>query len=230
MIKEQLMYKLMIVEDEEKIRDILKNSLEKWGFEVCCVTDFNIVFEKFVCDAPQLVIMDINLPVCDGFYWCSKIRSISKVPVLFLSSRSTNMDIVMAVNMGGDDYLTKPFSMEVLIAKVNALLRRTYSYSDTKMDTVDYNGVILSLKDNMLYYEDKKLELTKNEFKILYTLMKKHESIVSREKLMQELWEDESFVDDNTLTVNINRLRKKLNETGLCDFIKTVKGEGYIIK
>lgn len=224
------MYKLMVVEDEEKIRNIIKGSLEKWGFEVFCVNDFNNVFEDFARESPQLVVMDINLPVCDGFFWCSKIRSISKAPVLFLSSRSTNMDIVMAVNMGGDDYLTKPFSMEVLVAKINALLRRTYSYANTEMDTIDYKGVILSLKDNMLYFNDEKLELTKNEFKIIYTLMKKHECIVSREKLMQELWEDENFIDDNTLTVNINRLRKKLEKIGLCDFIKTIKGEGYIVK
>jgi DNA-binding response OmpR family regulator len=224
------MYKIMIVEDEEKISNIIKNSLEKWGFEAYCVEDFNSIFQEFTREDPQLIIMDVNLPVCDGFYWCSKIRSISKVPVLFLSSRSTSMDIIMAVNMGGDDYVTKPFSMEVLIAKINALLRRTYSYVETALDTIDYNGVVLSLKDNTLYYKDKTLELTKNEFKILYTLMKKQESIVSREKLMQELWEDESFIDDNTLTVNINRLRKKLNELGLEEYIKTIKNQGYIIR
>ena len=224
------MYKIMIVEDEEKISSIIKNSLEKWGFQPYCVEDFNEIFEEFVRESPQLIIMDVNLPVCDGFYWCNKIRSISKVPVLFLSSRSTNMDVVMAVNMGGDDYVTKPFSMEVLIAKINALLRRAYSYVETALDTLDYKGVVLSLKDNTIHYEDKSLELTKNELKILYTLMKKQESIVTREKLMQELWEDESFVDDNTLTVNINRLRKKLKELGLEEYIKTIKNQGYIIK
>jgi DNA-binding response OmpR family regulator len=220
----------MIVEDEEKIRNIIKASLEKWGFQVYASDNFNDIFGEFSKENPHLIIMDINLPVCDGFYWCSKIREISKVPVLFLSSRSTNMDIVMAINMGGDDYLTKPFSMEVLTAKINALLRRTYSYVETTMETLDYKGIVLSLKDNTLYYEDKKLELTKNEFKILYILIKKQESIVSREKLMQELWEDENFIDDNTLTVNINRLRKKLKEFGLEDFIKTVKNQGYIVK
>jgi DNA-binding response OmpR family regulator len=220
----------MIVEDEEKIRNIIKASLEKWGFQVYATDNFNDIFGEFSKENPHLIIMDINLPVCDGFYWCSKIREISKVPVLFLSSRSTNMDIVMAINMGGDDYLTKPFSMEVLTAKINALLRRTYSYVETTMETLDYKGIVLSLKDNTLYHEDKKLELTKNEFKILYILIKKQESIVSREKLMQELWEDENFIDDNTLTVNINRLRKKLKEFGLEDFIKTVKNQGYIVK
>ena len=220
----------MLVEDEEKIRDILKSSLSKWGWEIIIPQNFNNVMDEFIKLQPHLVVLDINLPVFDGFYWCNKIRDISKVPILFLSSRSTNMDIVMAVQMGGDDYLTKPFSMEVLLAKINALLRRTYSYIDTKMDTIDYNGAVLSLKDNTIYYDNKKLELTKNEFKILYTLMKKHESIVSREKIIEELWEDENFIDDNTLTVNINRLRKKLNEIGLNNFIKTVKNQGYCIK
>lgn len=224
------MYKIMIVEDEEKINNIIKDSLKKWNFEVYCIENFSNIFEEFAKEKPHLIIMDINLPVFDGFYWCDKIRRISKIPVLFLSSRSTNMDIVMGVNMGGDDYLTKPFSIEVLIAKINALLRRAYSYVETTMDTIDYKGIILSLKDNTLHYEDKKLELTKNEFKILYILMKKHEIIISREKLMQELWEDESFIDDNTLTVNINRLRKKLNEIGINELIKTVKNQGYIVK
>ncbi|WP_160680769.1 response regulator transcription factor [Clostridium sp. C8-1-8] len=224
------MYKIMIIEDEEKIRDIVKDSLKKWGFEVYCVEEFSTVMEQFTQVAPSLVLMDINLPVFDGFHWCNQIRSISKVPVLFLSSRNTNMDIVMAVNMGGDDYITKPFSMEVLIAKINAILRRTYSYSDTSMDVINHNGVMLSLKDNILYYENQSIELTKNEFKILYILMKNNERIVSRERIMQELWEDESFIDDNTLTVNINRLRKKIREMGLEDYIKTVKNQGYIIK
>lgn len=223
------MYKIMIVEDEEKIRDILKKSLEKWSFEVYAVEDFNSTFEEFVKEVPHLVLMDVNLPVCDGFYWCSKIRSISKTPVIFLSSRSSNMDIVMAVNMGGDDYITKPFSIEVLVAKINAVLRRTYSYSETSMDTLEFRNVIISLKNNTVYYNDKTVELTKNEFKIIYVLMINHDNIVSREDIMQELWQDENFIDDNTLTVNINRLRKKLREIGV-DFIKTIKSQGYVIK
>lgn len=224
------MYKIMVIEDEDKIRDIVKCSLQKWGFEIITVTNFENILEEFVQTDPNLVLMDINLPSYDGFYWCSKIRNISKVPIIFLSSRNTNMDIVMAVNMGGDDYITKPFSMDILTAKINAVLRRTYSYGETNMDTIDYKNVVLSLKDNMLYYKDCSLELTKNEFKILYILMKKNGSIVSRENIMQELWQDENFIDDNTLTVNITRLRKKLNEIGLNDFIKTVKNQGYIIK
>ncbi|HDK7166635.1 DNA-binding response regulator [Clostridium sporogenes] len=224
------MYKIMIIEDEEKIANIIKKSLEKWGFETYIVKDFNDIFQEFLHINPQLVLMDVNLPAYDGFYWCSKIRSMSKVPVIFLSSRSTNMDIVMAVNMGGDDYITKPFSIEVLNAKINAILRRTYSYRDSNMDVLDCKGAILSLKDNILYYQDKTIELTRNEFKILYILMKEYETIVSREDIMQELWQDENFIDDNTLTVNINRLRKKLNKIGLNDFIKTIINQGYVIK
>ncbi|KHD34909.1 transcriptional regulator [Clostridium acetobutylicum] len=223
------MYRIMIIEDEEKIRNIIKKSLEKWSFEAYAVEDFNDIFEQFVKVKPNLVLMDINLPVCDGFYWCSKIRNISKVPVIFLSSRSSNMDVVMAVNMGGDDYITKPFSIEILMAKINAILRRTYSYSETEMDAIEFKDVIISLKNNTVYYNENTIELTKNEFKIIYVLMKNHDSIVSREKIMQELWQDESFIDDNTLTVNINRLRKKLKEIGV-DFIKTIKGQGYVIK
>ncbi|APF28609.1 hypothetical protein NPD7_1492 [Clostridium sporogenes] len=224
------MYKIMIIEDEEKIANIIKKSLEKWGFETYIIKDFNDIFQEFLHINPQLVLMDVNLPAYDGFYWCSKIRSMSKVPVIFLSSRSTNMDIVMAVNMGGDDYITKPFSIEVLNAKINAILRRTYSYRDSNMDVLDCKGAMLSLKDNILYYQDKTIELTKNEFKILYILMKEYETIVSREDIMQELWQDENFIDDNTLTVNINRLRKKLNKIGLNDFIKTIINQGYVIK
>jgi len=220
----------MIIEDEEKIANIIKKSLEKWGFETYIVKDFNAIFQEFLHINPQLVLMDVNLPAYDGFYWCSKIRSMSKVPVIFLSSRSTNMDIVMAVNMGGDDYITKPFSIEVLNAKINAILRRTYSYRDSNMDVLHCKGAMLSLKDNILYYQDKTIELTRNEFKILYILMKEYETIVSREDIMQELWQDENFIDDNTLTVNINRLRKKLNKIGLNDFIKTIINQGYVIK
>ncbi|MBU3092143.1 response regulator transcription factor [Clostridium sp. CF011] len=224
------MYKILIIEDEEKIRDIIKESLCKWDFEAYAVNNFNNVFEEFVKVKPQLVLMDVNLPAFDGFYWCNKIRNVSKVPVIFLSSRSTNMDVIMAVNTGADDYITKPFSLDILMAKINAILRRTYSYGDTSLDTIDYKGAVLSLRDNTLYVGEKSIELTKNEFKILYVLMKKHETIVSREDIMQELWQDENFIDDNTLTVNINRLRKKLKEIGLIDFIKTIINQGYVIK
>lgn len=223
------MFKIMIVEDDPKIREIVLENVEKWGFSGICVENFDKVFNIFVKSNPNLILMDINLPSFDGFYWCNKIREVSKVPIIFVSSRNTNMDIIMAVNMGGDDFIQKPFSLEVLMAKMNAILRRTYSYTSVETNIIEHNKVALNLKDNTLIYNDKKLELTKNEFKIIYLLMKNHGSVVSRDKIMRNLWENESFVDDNTLTVNINRLRKKLTDINLKNFIETKKGQGYII-
>ncbi len=223
------MFRVMIVEDDSKIREFVKESLEKWGYEVAAVEDFNEIFNIFVKHQPHLVLMDINLPSFDGFYWCNKIREVSKAPIIFISSRTSNMDIIMAINMGGDDFVQKPFSMDILLAKVNALIRRTYSYLNTETDVIEHNGVVLNLMDNTLYYKEEKVELTKNEFKIVYMLMKNHGSVIDRDKIMRSLWEDESFVDDNTLTVNINRLRKKLSNIGLDEFIETKKGQGYII-
>ena len=174
--------------------------------------------------------MDINLPVYDGFYWCNKIRDISKVPIIFISSRNTPMDMVIAINMGGDDFIQKPFYEEVLITKIKALLCRTYSHTETDATIIEHDGVILNLNNGDVFYGDKKAELTKNEFKILNILMQNKGTVVSREKIMRSLWEDESFVDDNTLTVNIARIRKKLAELGKENYIATMKGEGYIIR
>jgi DNA-binding response OmpR family regulator len=223
------MFKIMIVEDDEKMREIILENIVRWSFQGYYVQDFNSVFDDFAKYAPDLVLMDINLTAYDGFYWCGKIREVSKVPIIFISSRNTNMDIIMAINMGGDDFIQKPFSLEVLMAKINALLRRTYNYTNVSSNIIEYKGVVLNLKDSSVLFKDKKLELTKNEFKILYTLMKDKGGIVSRDNIMRALWEDESFVDDNTLTVNINRLRKKLEDLGLIDFIQTKKGQGYVI-
>ncbi|MGS0765233.1 response regulator transcription factor [Syntrophomonas curvata] len=223
------MFKIMLVEDDPKLRRLILENLNKWGFEGWAAEDFQLLLQDFLRFEPHLVLMDINLPAYDGFYWCSKIRELSKVPVLFISSRDSDMDIIMAVNMGGDDYIIKPFSLEVLMAKINALLRRTYSYADAEVMAVEYRGVVLNLKDNHLRYQEEAVELTRNEFKIAYMLMKSQGRVVSRDQLMRGLWEDESFVDDNTLTVNINRLRRKLMAIGLNDFIDTRKGQGYII-
>ena len=220
----------MIVEDDQKMRQIILESIVIWGFEGCYAQNFNNVFDEFVKYDPDLVLMDINLTAYDGFYWCGKIREISKVPIIFISSRNTNMDIIMAVNMGGDDFIQKPFSLEVLMAKINALLRRTYNYANTISNVIEHNGVVLDLRESSVRFQDRKLELTKNEFKILHILMKDKGKIVSRDEIMRALWEDESFVDDNTLTVNINRLRKKLEDLGLSEFIQTKKGQGYIIQ
>ncbi|MBI6872267.1 response regulator transcription factor [Clostridium aciditolerans] len=224
------MFKIMIVEDDYKIREIMIENIKKWNFDAIAVEDFNEVFHTFVKYEPDLVLMDINLPCFDGFYWCNKIREVSRVPIVFISSRNTNMDIIMAINMGADDFIQKPFSLDVLIAKLTAILRRTYSYSNIESNVLEYNGAILNLKDCNLMYNEEKIDLTKNEFKILYTLIKNNREVVSRDKIMKALWEDESFVDDNTLTVNINRLRKKLSDMGLTDFIQTKKGQGYIIQ
>lgn len=223
------MFKIMVVEDDKTIKNIILENIVRWGFTPINIDDYGEVFNTFVKEEPHLVLLDINLPSYDGFYWCNKIRTVSKVPIVFISSRNSNMDIVMAMNMGGDDFVQKPFSMEVLMAKINALLRRTYDYTNVESSIVEHRTVVLNLKDNNLIYNDKKVELTKNEFKILYILMKNNGTIVSREKIMRKLWEDESFVDDNTLTVNINRLRKKLSDIDLENFIETKKGQGYVI-
>ena len=223
------MFKIMVVEDDKTIKNIILENIVRWGFTPIDIDDYGEVFNTFVKEDPHLVLLDINLPSYDGFYWCNKIRTVSKVPIVFISSRNSNMDIVMAINMGGDDFVQKPFSMEVLMAKINALLRRTYDYTNVESSIIEHRTVVLNLKDNNLIYNDKKVELTKNEFKILYILMKNNGTIVSREKIMRKLWEDESFVDDNTLTVNINRLRKKLTDIDLENFIETKKGQGYVI-
>ena len=222
--------KIMIVEDEPIIRDMIGESIRKWGYETIILDDFSQVLEIFLKENPHLVLMDINLPVYDGFYWCNKIRDISKVPIIFISSRNTPMDMVMSMNMGGDDFIQKPFYEEVLIAKIKALLRRTYSYTETVATIIEHDGIMLNLNNGDVFYGDKKAELTKNEFKILNILMQNKGSVVSREKIMRSLWEDESFVDDNTLTVNIARIRKKLAELGKENYITTMKGEGYIIR
>lgn len=222
--------KIMIVEDEPIIRDMIGESIRKWGYETIILDDFSQVLEIFLKENPHLVLMDINLPVYDGFYWCNKIRDISKVPIIFISSRNTPMDMVMSINMGGDDFIQKPFYEEVLIAKIKALLRRTYSYTETVATIIEHDGIILNLNNGDVFYGDKKAELTKNEFKILNILMQNKGTVVSREKIMRSLWEDESFVDDNTLTVNIARIRKKLAELGKENYITTMKGEGYIIR
>lgn len=222
--------KIMIVEDDATIREMLGETIRKWGFESVLCDDFERVQDRYVQEQPHLMLLDINLPVYDGFYWCSRIREVSNVPIIFLSSRTTPMDMVMAINMGGDDYIQKPFYDEVLISKIKALLRRTYSYIDPVPNVIEHEGVILNLHDGRLLSGEQSVELTKNEFRILNLLMQCKGSIVCREKIMRRLWEDESFVDDNTLTVNMTRIRKKLDDLGKSRFITTIKGEGYMIK
>ncbi|MBU8918694.1 response regulator transcription factor [Neobacillus sp. 114] len=223
------MFKVMIVEDDLKIRDIISEHLLKWRFEPSKITNFENLDEQFMVVKPHLVLLDINLPIYDGFYWCSKIRQLSNVPIIFISSRNQNMDIVMAMNMGGDDFIQKPFSLEVLTAKMNAILRRTYTYQQEEKEVIEHRGLILNLNKGNISYHNSEIELTKNEFQILYLLLKKKETIVTRDEIMQALWESENFIDDNTLTVNIARLRRKLEDLGLIDFIETKKRQGYMI-
>lgn len=220
------MHKILLVEDDEIIRQQVKKLLEQWGFEVALVEDFMDVLGVFVKSEPHLVLMDIGLPLFNGYHWCQEIRKISKVPIMFLSSRDQAMDIVMAINMGADDFVTKPFDNNVLLAKVQGLLRRSYEFG-TDQSLLEYKGAILNLKSTDLVYEGQTLSLTKNEFQILRVLFEQSGSIVAREDLMRELWNSDLFIDDNTLSVNVARLRKKLEEVGLINFIETKKGIGY---
>lgn len=221
--------KIMIVEDDDTVRELIADSLKKWGFDTIEVTDFKKVLTLFQQEEPHLVLLDITLPVFDGYYWCQKIREESKAPIIFISSRDTNADSIMSMNLGGDDYVNKPFSMDILIAKVNALLRRTYDYSKAESAVIEHNGLQLNMENSTATIEDTTIELSKNEFKLLLILMKQHGKIISREKLLRALWDDERFVDDNTLTVNINRLRKKIEGAGVSNYIETKVGQGYII-
>ena len=223
------MYRIMIVEDDRRIADALKRHIESWGYEVACVQDFQNVIGEFTDFSPQLVLLDIMLPFYNGFHWCSQLRKISRVPVVFLSSASDNMNQIMAMNMGGHDFITKPFDIHLLTAKIQAILRRTYDFGG-QVPVLEHKGALLNLGDGSLTYHDEKTELTKNELKILQCLMEKKGTVVSRESLMERLWATDSFVDENTLTVNVNRLRKKLDTMGLADFIRTKKGMGYIIE
>ncbi|HDR8244763.1 DNA-binding response regulator [Bacillus thuringiensis] len=222
--------KIMIIEDERTIREMMAETIEKWGFDTVKVEDFDQVLSIFLKENPHLVLMDINLPSFDGFYWCNKIRESSKTPIIFLSSRNTPMDMIMAMNMGGDDFVNKPFHTDVLMAKINALLRRTYTYiEDIELNILEYDGIVLDLNSYNVSYMNETIALSKNEFIIFNLLMQNKGTVVSRTKIMRSLWADERFVDENTLAVNIARIRKKITELGKEDFITTKKGYGYII-
>lgn len=222
------MYKILIVEDDETIAGLVKKHLESWGYQVDCVEDFAHVLQEFVQKDPQLVLLDLKLPFYNGFHWCEEIRKISQVPVLFLSSAADNMNMVMAMSRGADDFIPKPFDLEVLAAKVQAVIRRTYSFGKAS-NILEHRGAILSLGSSSLTWGDEILDLTKNELKILQILFEHAGRVVSRDAIMTKLWENDSFVDDNTLTVNMTRLRKKLEAAGLKDFIVTKKGLGYMV-
>ena len=223
------MYKILIVEDDETIASTVEKRISAWGYEARRVLDFRNVISEFAAFDPQLVLLDVMLPFYNGYHWCNEIRKISKVPVIFLSSAADNMNIVMAMNMGGDDFVSKPFDLDVLIAKIQAVLRRTYDFNG-QTGLLEHRGAILSMSDAVLTYQGERVNLTKNEYRILLTLMENKGKIVSRDVLMTKLWETDSFVDENTLTVNVTRLRKKLAEAGLEDFIMTKKGVGYMVE
>lgn len=222
------MYKILIVEDDNGIAQAIKTQAQMWNIDAVCAENFRDILSEFGKENPQLVLLDISLPFFNGYYWCGEIRKISKVPIIFISSAADNMNIVMAMNMGADDFIAKPFDQSVLIAKIQALLRRTYDFGEA-VPIIEHKGALLNTADGTLTYNDKKISLSKNEHKILLILMENKGKIVSRERIMEKLWESENFIDENTLSVNIGRLRKKLDSAGLKDFIETRFGVGYII-
>lgn len=223
------MYRIFIVEDDRTISQTLESHLKQWGYDVRCADDFKLILEEVSDFSPHLILLDLLLPFYNGFHWCQSIREFSKVPIIFLSSASDNMNIVMAMNMGGDDFIEKPFDLNVLTAKIQAMLRRSYSFHGD-MNVLENHGLILNLNDATVQYGNIKIDLTKNEYQLLYCLMERPGKVVSREDMITRLWEDDSFIDDNTLTVNMTRLRKKLEKAGLAEFILTKKGIGYMMK
>ena len=223
------MYRLLVVEDDARIAEEIQEQARLWDMDCRTVTDFRNVLEEFARYEPHIVLMDIGLPFFNGYHWCSEIRRISSVPILFISSASDNMNILMAINMGADDFIAKPFDREVLMAKLRSLLRRTYDFG-LSPHVLEHRGALLNTDDGTLTVNGARVELTKNEFRILLTLMEERGRIVSREKLMERLWKTRQFVDENTLTVNIGRLRRKLEAVGLPGFIATKVGQGYIVE
>ncbi len=221
-------YKILIVEDDMDIARVEKEHLEKWDFSVHCVEDFRQVASEAIKYQPDLILLDIKLPYYNGFYWCSEIRKFSKIPIVFVSSADDDMNIVTAMDMGGDDFIAKPFSLSVLTAKINAILRRSYSFTG-QINVLEHKGLRLNLSDAEAFYGNCCTALTRNEFKILQLLMENAGEMVSRDAIIMHLWESESFIDDNTLTVNIARIRKKLNDVGAMDYIITKKGIGYLV-
>jgi len=223
------LFKVFVIEDDTQIADIIVKSISKSGYSCTAAKRLDNIMPEFEDFEPDIVLLDIILPYYDGYYWCGKIRMISKVPVIFISSKAEDMDIIIASNMGGDDYLIKPFSIEVLMAKVNGMLRRAYSYDNCEMNIISYDKLVLNVGSGTVSANGSSIELTKNEAQILTLLLKNRGNTVSRERIIRSLWKEESFIDDNTLTVNMTRIKKKLQSLGLDNFIKTKKGLGYMI-
>ena len=223
------MYRIFIVEDDGTIAGVIRRHLTGWGYTVRCAERFDDVLSEFAAFDPHLVLLDIGLPCRNGYHWCAELRKLSRAPIIFLSSAADNMNIVMAMEMGGDDFIAKPFDLEVLSAKIRALLRRTYDFG-AAAPLLECRGAVLDTGDNTLSYEGQRLELTRNEYRILQVLLEHKGTTVSRDTLMRKLWETDSFVDENTLTVNMARLRRKLEGIGLKDFVRTKKGMGYLVE
>lgn len=221
-------YKILIVEDDEAIAQTEKEHLEKWDYHVHCVENFRNILPDVENFQPDLILMDVKLPFYNGFYWCAEIRRFSKIPIVFVSSADDDMNIVMAMDMGGDDFISKPFALPVLTAKINAMLRRSYSFKG-QVNILEHKNLRLNLSDGVAMYEDTSVSLTRNELKILQLLMENAGEMVTRDTIMMQLWESESFIDDNTLTVNVARIRKKLKDIGAFDYIITKKGIGYLV-
>lgn len=223
------MYRLLIIEDDRGIAEAIRTQAEMWEMQVQCVENFRNILPEFTTFDPHIILLDISLPFFNGYHWCSEIRKVSKVPIIFISSAADNMNMIMAMNLGADDYIAKPFDQSVLMAKLQAMLRRTYDFS-AAVPVLEHRGALLHTGDNTLTYKNEKISLSKNEFRILRILMENKGKIVSREKLIELLWETDSFIDENTLTVNVGRLRKRLDAAGLENFITTKFGVGYLIE
>lgn len=219
--------KIFIIEDEEKIRNELCTFLNKYGYETSYSLDFENILEEFMKDKYHLVLLDINLPYYDGYYICREIRKRSSIPIIVVTSRDSEVDELMSMNLGADDFITKPYNTQILLARISSIIRRAYNNSDSEV--LEYRGLIHNLSTSEAEFDNKRIELSKNESRILYVLMKNKEKIVSRNEIIESLWQSDEFVDDNTLTVNINRLRKKLEEIGAIDYLKTKRGQGYIL-
>ena len=223
------MAKILIVEDDRKIREELELFLNKHGFEVIGLVDFQNMIPDILAQNADLLLLDINLPMVDGEYICKEIRKVSNIPIIIVTSRNNEIDELLSLNNGADQYVTKPYNIQILLAKINALLKRSQN-KDTNQNKIDCKEFILNVSKSMIEAENKQIELTKNESKILYYLVQKRGQIVSREEIMSYLWDSESFIDDNTLTVNMKRLRNKLQEIGKADMIETKRGQGYLLK
>ena len=224
-----MQYRIFLIEDDPVIARTVRDYLERLGYAVACGQNFADLAPEFAAFDPQLVLLDLSLPYRNGYHWCAELRKLSRAPIIFLSSAADNMNIVMAMEMGGDDFIAKPFDLEVLSAKIRALLRRTYDFG-AAAPLLECRGAVLDTGDNTLSYEGQRLELTRNEYRILQVLLEHKGSTVSRDTLMRKLWETDSFVDENTLTVNMARLRRKLEGVGLKDFVRTKKGMGYLVE